>query len=210
MGIYAADGSINVTVVDGTTRTGLYAADGSWNVVLSDGVGFAGVYHPCGGYNVTVLTGGPEGIFATDGSLFVQETPYTYSGGLKVTVVSGSLSGFDAPVLTWTSDETVATAVFQIVIPEDVPSGYKVYGEASLSSGGAAFNTKTTIIATGDLIDLQIDDFAFAAFSDGDTVYVRVRLLTDADVEASNWSNIVSKTMSLGSAFTPTYHIYGF
>jgi len=107
-------------------------------------------------------------------------------------------SGFSltAPVLTWTSGVNVATAVFEIVIPEDVPSGYKVEGEASLTSGGVAFDTETAVIAAGDLTDLQIDDFAFDPFTSG-TKYVRVRLLTDADVPASGWSNIETKTLDV-------------
>ena len=90
-GLYAADGSINVTVVDGTAYTGLYAADGSWNVVKADGFHF-GYFHPCGAMLVTVATSGPSSAHAPDGSLYVEETPYTYSGAMRVTVVSGSLS----------------------------------------------------------------------------------------------------------------------
>lgn len=111
MALYAADGSINVTVVDGTAITGLYAADGSWNVVVSDGIDHAGVYHPCGAYWVTVLEDGPEGIYATDGSLYVQESPYTYTGGLRVTVVSGNLGlSLPAPFLGAVFDGDSLTA----------------------------------------------------------------------------------------------------
>lgn len=91
-GLYAPDGSINVTVVNGSTYTGLFAPDGSWNVVKADGSHF-GYYHPCGAILVTVATSGPSSSHAPDGSIYVEETPYTYSGALRVTVVSGSLSG---------------------------------------------------------------------------------------------------------------------
>jgi len=53
-GFYAADGSINISVVDGSTYTGLYAANGSINVVLAPGTGNVGAYAPCGGWWVTV------------------------------------------------------------------------------------------------------------------------------------------------------------
>jgi hypothetical protein len=47
----------NITVVDGTTKTGLFASDGSYNVVDSaEAEGFVGVYHPCGALNVTFET----------------------------------------------------------------------------------------------------------------------------------------------------------
>jgi hypothetical protein len=91
MGIYATDGSINVTVVDGTAFTGLYADDGSWNVILAPGDTFSGAQAACGALYVTVGTGETEEIKAPDGSLYVQETPYT-GNGQRVTVVSGTLT----------------------------------------------------------------------------------------------------------------------
>lgn len=93
-GYYAADGSMNVTVVSGTAGTGLYASDGSINVVKSPGTGtgIVGTYHPCGALWVTVATSGGHPLRAPDGSLYVSTTPYT-NGGQHVTVVSGSLSG---------------------------------------------------------------------------------------------------------------------
>lgn len=49
MPLRAADGSIRVTVVDGTQLTGLYAPDGSIYVVdASLEVGPVGLTHPCG------------------------------------------------------------------------------------------------------------------------------------------------------------------
>lgn len=90
-GVYASDGSMNITVVSGTTLTGTYASDGSINVVVSTGLVFVGAYHPCGAWWVTVAPSGVHGIRAPDGSLYVSETPFT-NDGQRVTVVSGSLS----------------------------------------------------------------------------------------------------------------------
>ena len=112
---------------------------------------------------------------------------------------------FAAPALTWTSAVNVAVAVFQIVIPTDVISGYKIHGEASLTSGGVAFDTATAVIAAGDLTDLQIDDFAFAAFPDYTTVYVRVHITDASDVQVSNWSNIVVQTTGFPNYFPARY-----
>lgn len=90
---YAADGSLNVSVVDGSVYTGLYAADGSYNVVISDGSAYVGAYHPCGAWNVTDAPAPSTGALplrAPDGSLNVSQTPYT-NGGQHVTVVSGTI-----------------------------------------------------------------------------------------------------------------------
>lgn len=92
-GVYAADGSLRLTVVDGTTHTGIYAPDGSFNVVKATGLIFVGAYHPCGAWWVTPVTSGQVGYYAPDGSMNVAESPYTAKGAVRVTVVSGSLSG---------------------------------------------------------------------------------------------------------------------
>jgi hypothetical protein len=94
MSFYAADGSMNVTVVDGLSYTGLHAADGSINVILAPGGTYVGAYHPCGAWYVTVApveVTRPNPIRAPDGSLNVSVSPYT-NGGQRVTVVSGSLT----------------------------------------------------------------------------------------------------------------------
>lgn len=93
-GLYAADGSINVTVVTGSVYTGLYAPDGSINVVTATGSTYVGAYHPCGAWWVTVSpvpTIGALPLRAPDGSKYVSTTPFT-NGGQRVNVVSGSLS----------------------------------------------------------------------------------------------------------------------
>lgn len=93
MSYNAADGSINISVVDGSTYTGLMAADGSVNCVVSTGSSYVGAYHPCGAWWVTVSPGTLVGLRAPDGSLYVSQAgmPSTNSGQ-PVTVVSGSLT----------------------------------------------------------------------------------------------------------------------
>lgn len=94
MGLYASDGTYNVTVVDGTTFTGIYASDGSINVVVAPGDSFVGLYHPCGAFYVTVTDGSSyAGSRAPDGSMNVIESADRASGAMCVTVVSGSLAG---------------------------------------------------------------------------------------------------------------------
>lgn len=102
-GAYAADGSLNISVVAGTSYTGLYALDGSYNVVVSPGTSYVGAYHPCGAWWVTVATLPAVGglpVRAPDGSLYVSTTPYT-DGGQHVTVVAGSLTPVGSYVPTY-------------------------------------------------------------------------------------------------------------
>lgn len=93
MGYYAADGSMNVTVVDGSTYTGLHAPDGSINVIKAPGGVYVGAHHPCGAWWVTLSPGGLIPARAPDGSLYVNDTDGmpAKNSGRPVTVVSGSL-----------------------------------------------------------------------------------------------------------------------
>jgi hypothetical protein len=110
MGLYAADGSWNVTVVDGTAVTGLYAADGSMNVAVSEGTSPVGLTHPCGARWVTVATSGVVGFYAPDGSMYVSETG-TPEGAQKVTVVSGGLGVVEIPEdLGWTPTWSITSS----------------------------------------------------------------------------------------------------
>lgn len=99
-GVYAADGSLNITIVSGSSLTGLYAANGSLNVIKATGSTPCGAYHPCGAWWVTPVTSGLCGYYAADGSMNVAESPYTAHGAVRVTVVSGTLSS--APGTTGT------------------------------------------------------------------------------------------------------------
>lgn len=97
-GAQAQDGSLNITVVAGTSWTGATAADGSINVVGSPGTSFVGMYHPCGAWYVTVAPASPTiptPYHAPDGSVYVYVTLGLNNntlGGQPVTVVSGSLN----------------------------------------------------------------------------------------------------------------------
>lgn len=60
MSIYSPDGSLQVTVMNGSTYTGLYAPDGSMNVVAGD-TEHLGIMHPSGAMRVTVVGGSAGG-----------------------------------------------------------------------------------------------------------------------------------------------------
>jgi hypothetical protein len=91
-GIRADDGTLRVTVVDGTTNVGLHAPDGSINVIESNGT-YLGLYHPCGALQVTVVDGSAfVGFYAIDGSMNVIESVSRASGATPVTAVSGTLA----------------------------------------------------------------------------------------------------------------------
>lgn len=94
MSLYASDGSLNVSVVAGSSYTGLYAADGSLNVIASPGT-YVGIYHPCGALYVTPVTDTSlHSYYAPDGSMYVTNTGMPRKDqGQPVTVVSGSLFG---------------------------------------------------------------------------------------------------------------------
>jgi len=93
MSFYANNGSMNVTVVDGSVYTGLYAPDGSVNVIKSPGGTYVGLHHPCGALWVTLTTTTLSSLFAPDGSLYVDDvnSPPPKNTGQPVTVVSGTL-----------------------------------------------------------------------------------------------------------------------
>jgi len=71
VGLYNADGNINLTSVTGATRTGLFAANGSWNIVINDGTQRTGLYHACGAFNAVVTTNISSGYYAPNGSMYV-------------------------------------------------------------------------------------------------------------------------------------------
>jgi len=91
MTFYAADGSMNVTVVDGLTITGIQAADGSTNVVQRDGLSLVGSQHPCGAYNI-VNDGTSVGYYHTSGALNISQFGAYRENTVKVTAVSGVIT----------------------------------------------------------------------------------------------------------------------
>lgn len=72
-GMYAANGSWNVRVVDGLTYVGRYAADGCLNVTGSDQGNPVGINHPSGALAITSAPVGPNRQ-APNGSLNIQST----------------------------------------------------------------------------------------------------------------------------------------
>lgn len=102
VGKFAADGSMNLTVVNGSSYTGLYAPDGSINVIVAPGSSYVGAFHPCGAWYVTVSPGTLVPRRAPDGSLYVTVTaaPSTNTGQ-PVTVVSGSLTPIGGATATY-------------------------------------------------------------------------------------------------------------
>lgn len=71
-GVYAADGALRVTEVDGTSRVGFYAADGSRNViVVLVGDALAPTTHASGATRVAEATV-ETGVYAKNGALLVE------------------------------------------------------------------------------------------------------------------------------------------
>lgn len=86
-GLYAQDGSINVSVVSTGTYVGLYHNDYSWNVISDLGFGYEDPN--TGALRVTLTSTPVNSIYAPDGSQYVSVSPYV-SNTLKITVVNGS------------------------------------------------------------------------------------------------------------------------
>lgn len=89
MSAYAANGSLNVRVVDGLTYVGMYHPDGSTFVTGSTG---SGRHHASGALSVTSAEtpGILYGMHAPDGSMYVSST-ISNNGAQRITFVSGSL-----------------------------------------------------------------------------------------------------------------------
>lgn len=99
MGLYAANGSINVTGITSTTSlVGAYAADGSLNVFVVPGTSWTGSHSPTGALYVFNNTGGSNrGLYAPCGAMNITTTFSENTGSMKVTLVSGSLGGASGP-----------------------------------------------------------------------------------------------------------------
>lgn len=102
-----------------------------------------------------------------------------------------------APVATWTSAATVAQAIFGLAAYGGIVSGNSIYGEASTSTDFTSpFDTETATISNGDLIDLVLEAFAFAPFTDG-TKYCRFCIKNGNGTQISYWSNTISLTIAV-------------
>lgn len=192
-GIYAADGSLRVTVVDGTTYVGTYASDGSLNVkIRSDEFGY---YDQSGAMLVTVRSVAGSSLYAPDGSIYVSASPYVY-GSVRVTAVSGSLvGGPTAPVLAmdplWTTADNTPdfTANFDVTVAAG--DDFRLQIQAAGGDWSSLLSDTThTITAPEDAADE-------ASLSNG--------TLSNGNYEArcnvthgttSNWSNTVSFTIA--------------
>lgn len=91
MTFYAADGSMNVTVVSGAAITGVQAPDGSTNVVQVNGLSIVGEQHPCGAYNI-VNDGTSVGYNHKSGALNVSQFGAYRENTVKVTAVTGVIT----------------------------------------------------------------------------------------------------------------------
>lgn len=147
----------------------------------------------------TELNGAMAAFAAANGATTFQAIG-TFTPGYEFTLAGDALA--------WTSGVNVAVPVLEITIPSDVPSGYKIRGSTSANADmSSPIETISAAISAGDLVDLQIDDFTFTALTEG-LKYIQVWITDASDVQASNKSNIVSKTLDFGG--TPTFYIYGF
>lgn len=126
--------------------------------------------------------------------------------GIGLAITRGGTPGFSltAPVATWVSDAATAQAVFEIDQTGAV-SGDTIYGEAYTDAGlTSQFDTEEATIATGDIVDGQIDDFAFSPFTPDGTYYCRFAIRRGG-VRISQWSDTVSKEIATSSPFDVSF-----
>lgn len=126
----------------------------------------------------------------------------------------GALAGFALAApdpVQWFSGPDVAQALFLIGLPGGVVATNKIVGRASLSPavGGDGKFTSTleevsATISAGDLVDFEIEDFAFAPFEDGLT-YVQFWVADAALVQLSAVSATISQTLGEPNYFPPRY-----
>lgn len=114
--------------------------------------------------------------------------------------------------VSWFSAPDVAQALFLIGLPGGVVATNRIVGRASLSPtvGGDGKFTSTLEqvdfpISGGDLVDFQIEDFAFSPFADGLT-YVQFWVADAGLTQISSVSATISETIATASSHTPTYH----
>lgn len=96
MAAYAADGSLNITIVDGNTYTGRYATDGSTYAVVTDGSTYTGLHHRCGAMYIVNTNSAVTSIQHPSGGVYVSDSTYA-NGSIRVTVISGALEGGGSP-----------------------------------------------------------------------------------------------------------------
>lgn len=192
-GVYAADGSLRVTVVTGAAYVGTYAPDGSLNIkVRSDEFGY---YDQSGAALVTVRATPGSSVYASDGSLYISESPYVY-GSQRVTVVSGSLSSLSAPVLAmdpvWTTADNTPdfTADFDATV--GVGDAFRLQIQTAGGNWSSLLSDTThTITAPEDAADEA--SLSNGSLSNGN--YEARCNVTDG-VLTSGWSNTVSFTVA--------------
>ena len=95
--LYADDGSLRITVVNGTTLTGLNAPDGSMYVVEGNPAIHRGLYHPCGAMLVKVnadSTSSSIPAYSPEGFRNISLAPFgtTITGAMRCTIVSGAFA----------------------------------------------------------------------------------------------------------------------
>lgn len=204
MALYAADGSLNVTVVDGTTYVGRYASNGSMNVVVTDGSTLTGIHHPSGALHVVLRATPTTSIQAPSGGVYVSESGSYQSGSMKVTVVSGSLGGgggLTTPTLTWVSATNDPTPAFNAAVAIGIMAENDDW--IIEIDDNASFSSPTQITGTVNATDAgdgQIDQDSGVVLQDG-TQYARFRVLRSA-TPVTNWSNTASQAINAPPSMT--------
>ena len=204
MPLWNDDGSINVTVVDGTSFVGFYAADGSMNIQAAPGSGYCGLMSPAGCYYYTEATPGThKGFYAPDGSLYVSTTrsddgPLFVSGLVTNPIVANQT--FDMGALTaagaggWTPTNSGAAITSASITSGDASGHWQISSAGVLSPS-----------ATGATADMSGGTYTLVCSYNGGAVTATHTARcsgTDADGYDRATSYSVATTAELNSAVT--------
>lgn len=213
-GIYAADGAINVTVVDGSAYTGLYAADGSWNVVINDGTStYMGVMHGCGAFNVAISPGTRVGRYAPNGSLYGTTDSTEHSGAIYMFGLGAVITLSASTQAEGTSTNTTigtfsvinGSGVYTFTETLDADNVFTISGSSLKNS--AVFNFEA---APTHLITVQADNSVDTPITRVFTIHVTdVASPTITTASTASVAENATLSISLTSDQTVTWSIVG-
>lgn len=187
VGVYAADGSLRITVVDGLSFTGLYASDGSINVVtVTANDTPVGLYDPCG---------------ALRGVTWTNEYGRPPNGAIYMEGLSGTL---ETPVLTWDGVQADPSPGLSVTLDPIAASGDQIVVDFATDTG---FTTNlaeyTDTLDAGEIAGGQVN-LVMTDLTDG-TWYARLKHTRASPAMTSDWSNTV--TITVASSIAALYYL---
>lgn len=205
MGLYNSDGSIAVTVVDGTQLVGIQAPDGSINVVINDGTTLTGRQHPSGALNAIIAEDVVSSASAPNGSIYIAQSDSGYAIARPHFVYQYAnenlLANSQTPVL-WTSSG-VTTTQFVDLDHDLEPTATRITEFANLS--GHSYNSANISFTSGQT-------YTFSIYAKYETAPYIQLLFGSAAFGVNAWGNFdiqAGTVQTKGSAATTSIESAG-